>query len=129
MMTTHGCRSFSIIKGILPGLLAVVLASPLHAQTITLDPPQVAPINALTINDLDFLNATTPKWLFTVSMHAAGTVDATMTISIDATLAGGESYLGAVYLETVPFQINNTKIITNLDLVAGNPAISRHTVR
>jgi len=129
MMTTHGYRFFSTIRGILPGLLAFVLASPLHAQTITLDPPQVAPVNALTINDLDFLNATTPKWLFTISMHSAGTVSATMTISIDVTLAGGEAYLGAVYLETVPFPITNTKIITNLDLVAGNPAVSRHMVR
>jgi hypothetical protein len=129
MMTTNARRPLSAAGYLLPGLLTLAFASPLRSQTITVDPPQVAPINILTINDLDFLNATTPKWLFTLSMRTQGTVQATMTISIDATLVGGGSYIGAVFVETVPFEINSTKIITNLDLVAGNPGVARHTVR
>jgi len=126
-MTTIGRRNIGLTF-ILPGLLTFAFSS-LHAQSIVVDPPITAPVTTLTVNDLDFLNATTPKWLFTISMRAEGTVDATMTINVDALLADGTSYTGAVSLTTDSFPINMSRTITNLDLVRRNPTVARYTVR
>jgi len=120
---TH--QSFSM----LPGMLCLLFPAVLHSQTITVDPPQTVPVNALTVNDLDFMNATTPKLLFIITMHADGTVQAEMTITIDAILADGSSFPAAVYLETDPFEIDNYKVISNLDLVNENPHVGEYTVR
>jgi hypothetical protein len=76
-------------------------------------------VDALTINDVDFLNSTTPKWLFTINLTvvpAGQSLDVTMTITLDAMLATGESFPNAAFIQTNPFTINSTRTITNLDL-------------
>ncbi len=84
---------------------------------ILLDPaPIVSPVSNLTINDFDFLNSTTPKWLFTISMKTQGVVQAEMEIDVEFRLPGNETVLNALYLKTGPFEINLSRIITNLDL-------------
>jgi len=101
-------------------LLLLLLATPslLLGQQVTVQ-TIAAPVDALTINDVDFLNSTTPKWLFTINLTvvpSGQSVEATMRITLDATLASGESFPGAAFVETNPFTINGTRTITNLDL-------------
>jgi hypothetical protein len=75
-----------------------------------------APVNALSINDLDYLNSTTPKWLFTITMTAPGRVEATMTIILDVQLSGGATYSDAATFKSKPFIIDGTRTVTNLEL-------------
>jgi hypothetical protein len=85
---------------------------------VIVDPPVTAPANVLEIGDLDFLHATTPKWLFTITMRTqdGSSVDATMEIWIDVFLQGEDPYFRAVHLMTDPFSISPTRTITNIDL-------------
>ncbi len=87
-----------------------------------------APVNTLTISDLDYLNATTPKWLFTITMSAPGTVQAVMTINLDVQLAAGTTYSNAAQFISKPFTINGTKTVTNLELGKEPPGIPQRTV-
>jgi len=95
---------------------------PTNAQSILFDPdpPVVSPLQRLTIADLDFQNATTPKWLFTIGLRTSngGTVQARMSIRVSIQLPGGESYPEAARVETVDphFAIEGNRTITNLDL-------------
>lgn len=78
-----------------------------------------APVNTLTINDLDYINATTPKWLFTITMVSSRPVDAVMTIDLDVNLAAGSSYVNAARFISQPFTITRTRTVTNLELGRG----------
>ena len=92
-------RYRSVIRScFLPVLAIFVLPFPASSQ-ITVGAPLVAPVNSLSVNDLDFLHATTPKWLFTLSMSAPGSVEAVMSMSVDVMLVGGEVYPDAVLLK------------------------------
>jgi len=126
-MTVNGYRSLTTRACFLPLLATLVLPLSTSSQ-ITVDPPLIAPVSALTVNDLDFLHATTPKWLFTISMRAEGAVEAVMSIEVDAMLAGGEVYPDAVVLTTEPFTINNALVITNIDLRNQTPGIDYYLV-
>ncbi len=105
-------------------LLVAALMCPLSgsAQSILFDPdpPIVSPLQRLTIADLDFQNATTPKWLFTIGLRTSdgGTLQARMSIHVRIQLPGGESYPDAARVETVDphFAIEGSRTITNLDL-------------
>ena len=81
---------------------------------------QAAPVNSLSVNDIDFINSTTPKWLFTINIRnlQPRSVTATMTIRLDANLSASSSYQRAVELKTNPFNINGngSRTFTNLDL-------------
>ncbi|MGB5874996.1 MAG: hypothetical protein WBG01_16630 [Bacteroidota bacterium] len=101
-------------------LLLLLLATPslLLGQQVTVQ-SLVAPVDALTINDVDFLNATTPKWLFTINLTVVPggqSLDVTMSITLAAVLASGEAFPRAAYVETNRFTVNSTRTITNLDL-------------
>lgn len=93
--------------------LPVVTQAQITVTTVT------APVNSLTINDLDYLNSTTPKWLFTITMTAPRTVQAVMTINLDVLLANGERYENAARFISVPFTIERTRTVTNLELGRG----------
>ncbi|MCK5572264.1 MAG: hypothetical protein KAJ12_05865, partial [Bacteroidetes bacterium] len=100
--------------------LMFLLAAPtlLFGQQVTVR-TITAPVDALTINDVDFLNATNPQWFFTIELTvvpSGQSVDATMEITLNATLATGEAFPRAAHIETFPFTINSSRIITNLDL-------------
>jgi hypothetical protein len=99
-----------------------LLAAPtlLFGQQVTVR-TITAPIDALTINDVDFMNATSPQWYFTIDLTvvpSGESVDAIMKITLDATLATGEAFPNAAYIETFPFTINSSRTITNLDMQA-----------
>jgi len=105
-----------------PLLMAVLvfLGIPLlaRAQGIIVDPVYTVPVNVLTVNDIDFLNSTTPKLIFSITMHTTngGTVQATMDVHLDIHLSDGENFLDAMRFTTGPFTIPGTRTITNIDL-------------
>jgi len=113
-------------------LIAIIVATalPLRAQVQTIDiTASAAPVNMLTLQDVDFINSTTPKWLFTIDLRVKGavgtgaSVTAVMRLFLDVTLANGESFPSASHYETVPFSIQGSRSFTNLDL--RNPELRR----
>jgi hypothetical protein len=99
-------------------LLLLVVPSLLSAQEITVR-SVTAPIDVLTVNDVDFTKATTPKWLFTIEVTVAppGTAATLfLRMQLDVALSSGEVFPDAVSIETTPFSVTGTRTITNLDL-------------
>lgn len=81
----------------------------------------VAPVNQLTVNDIDFRHSTTPKWLFTINIGLTGvdTLSVRMTVNAGFVLPNGETHDMAVSFRTVPFLITRTRTVSNLDLGSG----------
>ncbi len=83
-----------------------------------------APVQTLTIPDLDYLYATTPKWLFTITLTSLRQVEVEMKITLRVELANGAEYgyepggfAGRFISE--PFTVNGVRTITNLELGRG----------
>jgi hypothetical protein len=71
----------------------------------------LAPVNQLSVADVDFKNSTTPKWLFTISIDAGGaTLSALMDVNVQT------PYGSAVHFTTKPFPVNRVRAVTNLNL-------------
>lgn len=113
MRTRHRTR----LGGIVALLIALALHVPAQGQisvtTVT------APIQTLSITDLDYLYATTPKWLFTITLTSPTVVDVVMTITLNVQLAEGLQYTAAGRFISEPFTVNRTRTITNLELGRG----------
>jgi hypothetical protein len=110
--------------------IALLLPLVGRSQEILLAPPPVvAPLHLLPITSIDFVNATTPYLLFTISMRTsdASTVQAKMEIAVHITLAGGERYDNAVLIRTRDphFSIPGARTVTNLDLGSSIPVSSQ----
>ena len=78
-----------------------------------------SPVNILSISDVDFLNATTPKLLFTITItNTTGhIVPAVMTVRANVYLAGSQTtYDGVIVLTTRAFALGPSLIVTNLDI-------------
>ena len=102
------------------------------AQTgIVVDPVYTVPVNVLTLTDIDFRHATTPKLIFSITMHTSNgsTVQATMDVRLDIHLSNGESYPSAMSFATDPFSIPGTRTITNIDLAQNVVTIKSGTFR
>ena len=107
-------------------LIAIVLlaSTPLLAQGPIIDiGTSVTPANILTLQDVDFVNATTPKWLFTIDLrilNAEGgnvtSVNVVMRLTLNVMLASGESFTPASELLTKTFPVEGSRSISNLDL-------------
>jgi hypothetical protein len=93
-----------------------------YGQTVSVH-SITAPVNTLSYGDIDFVNSTTPKWLFTINIDVRppDTVTTVMTIYLDISLANGEFYGDATTLVTRPFEIKSSRSITNLDIGKGKP--------
>jgi hypothetical protein len=78
-----------------------------------------APVDVLTIGDVDFINATTPKWLFTIDVSLINPVPGGLEVEMEivgaVTLASGEQFDRALFLQTTPFLVNPSRSFTNLD--------------
>jgi hypothetical protein len=103
--------------------LLVAAAVPVWAQGPTIDiTASVAPVDVLTLQDVDFVNSTAPKWLFTITLRGKGvtgqtaTITAVMRLFVDVTLADGESFPSASHYTTKQFTFVGTRSFTNLDL-------------
>jgi len=119
----------TMVHSMLPLLFLCLFAGTSASQQVTLDPPQIAPVDLLTVNDLDFLNATTPKWIFTITMRSEQPVQVVMDIAINIMLADGNRFPNAVAITTDPFDVVNARTVTNIDLTNGNPSVAEHVVR
>jgi hypothetical protein len=106
-------------------LLVPMLALPsghVHAQLGSLSVNVItAPVNTLSIADVNWETASTPKWLFTVTISTGrtGPVGVIMELTLDALLASGENYPNAVTLITNTFTVNSVLTFTNMDLGKG----------
>ncbi len=83
-----------------------------------------APINILSLSDVDFTRSSSPQWLFSVDVTVPGgrTVSAYAEITLKVTLATGEQWEdenGAVKVRTRIFTIAGARTFTNLDLGLG----------
>jgi hypothetical protein len=105
-------------------ILVLTVASVAAGQTLRVT-TTTAPVDVLTIADVDFVNSTTPKWLFTIDVALTGAVpggvEAEMEIVGAVTLGGGEQFDRAFYLKTTPFLVNPSRSFTNLDF--RNPSL------
>jgi hypothetical protein len=92
-----------------PGAFA---QSPLRVTTT------VVPVTSLTVNDLDFVNSTTPQWLFTVTLTTGEPlpIDCQMDLALTAQLASGENLGTIATLRTTWFAVTGVRSVTNLDL-------------
>jgi hypothetical protein len=101
-------------------VVIVLLATPGQAQSIVLDPPPfTTPANTLSLGDVDFLNSTTPRWLFTINLRntTSNTVSIRLRISLDVNLANGQNFAMAIVLRTTPFDVSPSgRTVTNLDM-------------
>jgi len=79
-----------------------------------------APINVLSVSDIDFGNSLSSIWLFTVDIQApAQPVSIVLVVDLNATLATGESFNPAIHMESHAFIVQGSRTITNLDLGKG----------
>jgi hypothetical protein len=98
-----------------PFLLALLLPISVSGQISVTTLP--APVQSLTIPDLDYVYATTPKWLFTITMASPNVIDsAVMVITLDVQLAEGLYFPNAGRFESKPFSIPRQRTVTNLEL-------------
>lgn len=106
-------------------VLLIVLGSRAYSQVPIRIQSVATPARTLSVNDVDFVHSTTPKWIFTVALNADDTapVSVIMKIQIDVHLATGEDLAGFLALTTSPFVIAGQRIITNFDLK--DPSLSR----
>ncbi len=92
-----------------------------------------APINILSLNDVDFTKSSTPQWLFSVDITAPGgkTVAAYAQITLKVSLATGEQWEdenGAVKVTTKIFTVPGSRTFTNLDLGSGKSIQDSSTI-
>ncbi len=106
-------------------LIAIVVSTvlPLLAQTPQIEiTASAAPVDMLTLQDVDFVNSTTPKWLFTIDLRVPGsignetTTTAVMQLFLDVTLSTGETFPSASQYTSNQFTFAGHKSFTNLDL-------------
>ncbi len=104
------------------------LTLPASAQLPVQVQSATTPAQTHSVNDVDFVHSTTPKWIFTITMSTEGQsiVNAIMLMRIDISLATGEELPGIVGLQTAPFSIPGQRTITNFDLK--DPAFARNYV-
>lgn len=77
----------------------------------------VAPVNQLSISDIDFRHATAPKWLFTINISVTGVSSLWVKMTVEAgfELPNHENYNNAVTFTTDSFLVTGARSISNLD--------------
>lgn len=97
----------------------VLAAAPGPAQNIIMTTSS-AVLDQATIADVDFVRSTTPKWLFTIELRVSppGNPVSDLIIEIDGdlALASGRTGENVTMLTTLPFTVNESVTLTNLDL-------------
>jgi len=76
----------------------------------------VAPVNQLSIGDIDFRHSTTPKWLFTINIHVrdGSSIRCVMAVNAGFTIPN-ENHRDAISFVTDTFRVNGNRSISNLD--------------
>ena len=113
-------------------LLAFVVCSILLCQSYAISQSPnivvshiVAPVNQLSISDIDFRNSTTPKWLFTINVSVTGVSSLWVRMTVEAgfELPNNEDYDNAVTFTTDSFLVRGARSVSNLDLGGVNRTI------
>jgi hypothetical protein len=101
-----------VLSLLLIGMSSSPAQDPIGVQSI------LAPVSTLTINDVDFINSTTPKWLFTVVLTPQGTVpvQVSLRIRIAVSFTDDGSFSQAALYTSPPFELAGIRTLTNLDL-------------
>ena len=89
------------------------------SQTPTITVSHIlAPVNQLSISDIDFRHSTTPKWLFTININVTGVQSlwVRMSVTTSFALANDGSYPNALMFTTDTFLVSGMRSISNLDL-------------
>lgn len=109
---------------ILPLLILCVFRSPAQTDPVGVQ-TLLAPLNTLSITDLDFINATTPKWLFTITLTPNVPVPlvVSMRLTLAISIAGNGTFDPAAYYQSNNFELVGTRSLTNFDL--RDPAMKR----
>ncbi len=76
----------------------------------------VAPVNQLSVSDIDFRHSTTPKWLFTINIQVVGTRTVTMAVRAGFSIPNRGDYPIALTFGTDSFTVRGTRSVSNLDL-------------
>ena len=78
----------------------------------------LAPVNQLSVSDIDFRHSTTPKWLFTININVAGVPSLWVKMSVAASfsLSNDGSYTNALTFTTDSFLVTGSRSVSNLDL-------------
>ena len=78
----------------------------------------LAPVTSLTMNDLDFINTTTPEWLFTITLtpRAPVPLQVRMNLRLALSLAGDGRFDRAAYYQSPVFELAANRTLTNFDL-------------
>lgn len=110
-------RHFTLQASIFFCLLCSFSNATSQSPTITVT-NVVAPVNQLTISDIDFRHSTTPKWLFTVNIQVGGVSSLAVTMDVNAgfSLPNRGDYPLALTFTTDSFRVQGTRSITNLEL-------------
>jgi hypothetical protein len=92
-----------------------VCAQPQPTLTVT---TTVIPISSLSISDIDFVNSTSPRWLFTVLLRTGEPlpIDVRIQLRLTARLANGENLGEIASLRTAWLPVTGLRSITNVDL-------------
>ena len=101
-------------------LLCLLAPLPASAQQIAVHAVS-APINMISLSDIDFIHSASPQWLFSVDVSVPGgrNVSVYARVTLDASLATGEHWPDALILVTRTFAINGARTFTNLDIGKG----------
>lgn len=78
----------------------------------------LAPVNQLSVSDIDFRHSTTPKWLFTININVTGVPSLWVKMSVAASfsLSNDGSYTNALTFTTDSFLVTGSRSVSNLDL-------------
>jgi len=127
-MTQYPQRE-ALPNAFVPTLLILFLcfAAPGFGQAVFDVQTQTAPVNTLSISDVDFVNSTTPKWLFTINIRVLDGGTRSATMEVNASFMFPDETRSVVRLVTEPFAVMGTRTITNLDLGRTIPLVT-HTV-
>jgi hypothetical protein len=94
-------------------LLAWLSPSPAQVNVQT----TLAPVSTLSINDVDFINSTTPHWLFTIVLTPTEVpVEVRLRIRLAVAFSADGSFGDAALYESPAFELTGPRTITNLDL-------------
>ena len=101
-------------------IVALVMPAAVAQSPVIDISTSTAPVDVLTIQDVDFINALSPKWLFSIDLRIRGgvpaTVNAFMAITLDVQMATGESFTRVSSYSTKIFAIPGSRSFSNLDL-------------
>lgn len=96
--------------------LLLFLLCPAYGQTVGVQ-TLLAPVNTLSIADIDFINTTTPNWLFTIVLTPSSVpMDVRLDLWLAVSLSTDGTFDRAVEYRSRVFTLTGPRTLTNFDL-------------